>query len=157
MNNAESVLFKGSSSPKILAGMLALLSLAEVVILVVAFMWAIWLLVLLLVPAAIAGWQFLLLKSRVYEVTTERIRVSTGLVTRRTDELELYRVKDMTLVEPAMQRVFKLGNLVLQTSDASHPTLVIEAIENPAALREALRKAIEDSRARNKVRLTELE
>jgi len=157
MNNEEKVLFKGSSSPRALALTFASLGLVELVIVALAFVLTPWVLVLLLVPAGLAGWFLLLLKSRVYEVTTQRIRVSTGLVTRRTDELELYRVKDMTLVEPPLQRIFKLGNIVVQTSDTTNPTLVLEAIENPTALRESLRVAIEECRARNRVRLTELE
>src|SRR5688500_11036385 len=36
---------------------------------------------------------------RVYEVTTQRIKTSNGVLSRRTDEFELYRVKDTTLFE----------------------------------------------------------
>jgi membrane protein YdbS with pleckstrin-like domain len=157
MSAEEKVLFKGSSSPFMLAGLLGALGAAELVLIVLGFVLSLWLLLLALVPLAVAGWALLVLKSRVYEVTTERIRISTGLLTRRTDELELYRVKDMTLVEPPVHRMFKLGNLVLQTSDTTSPTLTLEAIANPTALRESLRISIEECRARNRVRLTELE
>jgi uncharacterized membrane protein YdbT with pleckstrin-like domain len=116
-----------------------------------------WLALGLLAPIGYTGWRWLLLRSRVYEVTTERIRVSTGILTRRTDELELYRVEDITLVEPLSLRLFGLGNLELATNDTSNPKLVLPAIKGVKQLREDLRKAVEERREKKHVRVTEFE
>ncbi len=112
---------------------------------------------LLVAPLAYAGWRWLLIASRVYEITTERIKVTTGLVSKRTDDLELYRVKDTVLEEPALLRLAGAGNIVLTTNDATTPTLVLEGIKGAKELREELRKHIEDCRDRKRTRLTELE
>lgn len=108
-------------------------------------------------PLLYAVWRFILLRSRQYELTTQRVRVRQGLFSKRTDELELYRVKDVTLFEPFWQRLFSIGNIVVTTHDATTPTLTLEALPGAAQTREALRNAIEDCRDRKRVRIAELE
>jgi len=160
--NQEQVLFKGSSSPVMDAGALLTSALVGVASLAFAFV----------VPAPMARYglfalaaaaliffliRWFLIKSRVYEVTSERIRVTEGIFTRRTDELELYRVKDTTLIEPLSLRLVSRGHIEVTTNDTTTPILRLEAIKNPRALREELRKSIEQCRDRKKVRLAELE
>lgn len=158
----ERVLFKGSSSPIINLGTFLLCGLVAVAATVFAFVntQPVVRYVLIGIAAAavlfiIARW--LLIKVRVYEVTSERIRISNGLVTRRTDELELYRVKDTTLVEPFLLRMFSLGDIEITTHDVSTPVLRLEAIKGARALREELRQSIETCRDKKRVRLAELE
>src|SRR5436190_14371848 len=57
--------------------------------------------------AGLAGLAFifvlgtiLVVKATRYEITTERIRIRQGILTKRTDELELYRATDTALIEP---------------------------------------------------------
>jgi len=109
------------------------------------------------VPVGIAAWKWLELRCRVYEVTTERIKVSRGIFSRRTDEMELYRVKDLTLIEPFFFRLFGLGSVIITTNDASTPTLTIHAVRRVKELREELRQAVEVCRDKKRVRLAELE
>lgn len=87
------------------------------------------------------------------EITSERIRITVGVFSRRMEELELYRVKDTSVDEPFLLRVlFKLGHLVLRTSDASHALLLIPALPDVRHLREELRGCIEKIRAAKGVR-----
>ena len=102
-------------------------------------------------------WRFIKLRSRHYELTTQRVRVRQGIFSKRTDELELYRVKDVTVFEPFWQRVFGLGNIVITNNDASTPNLTLEALPSASQTREALRNAIEECRDRKRVRIAELE
>ena len=101
--------------------------------------------------------QWIVIKARVYEVTTERVRLTTGILTRRTDDLELYRVKDVTLIEPFLLRILSLGTIEMSTHDTSTPVLALEAISGARELREQLRTAIETCRDRKRVRLAEME
>ncbi|KAF0178858.1 MAG: membrane protein [Limisphaerales bacterium] len=116
-----------------------------------------WLAALVVLPLAYAGWRGWLIASRVYEITTERIKVTTGLLNKHTDDLELYRVKDTVLEEPVLLRLAGAGNIVLTTSDTTTPTLVLEGITGAKEVREELRKHIEACRDRKRTRLTELE
>jgi len=111
----------------------------------------------LIVPIFIALVKWIQLRSRVYELTTQRIRIRQGVFSKRTDELELYRVKDSTVFEPFWQRLFGVGNIIVTTNDASTPTLTLEALPNVTDTREKLREAIEECRDRKRVRIAELE
>lgn len=110
-----------------------------------------------LIPVVIAAAKWVLLKTRHYELTTERLRVRTGLLSRRTDEVELYRVKDYVLVEPFWLRLFGLGDLVVNTTDDINPNVVLAAVPQAAQVRDELRKHVELCRDRKRVRVAEME
>jgi uncharacterized membrane protein YdbT with pleckstrin-like domain len=115
------------------------------------------LLCVLIVPIVYAIVKWIQLRCRVYELTTQRIRIRQGVFSKRTDELELYRVKDSTMLEPFWQRLFGVGNIVITTNDATTPTLTLEALPHARDIREKLRTAIEECRDRKRVRVAELE
>lgn len=98
-----------------------------------------------------------LVKATRYEVTTERIRIRKGIFTKRTDELELYRVNDTSLIEPFTMRMVGLGTVEIRTMDTTNPRLYLEAIHGARNLREDLRKSVEQCRERKGVRVTEFE
>lgn len=159
--NQEQVLFRGSSSPFINVGTFVFCTFVIAASLVFAFLvpepYNFVLMGLAGVALVYMAIQWLLIKVRVYEVTSERLRVTNGIVTRRTDELELYRVKDTTLIEPLSLRVFGLGHIEMTTYDTSTPLVRLEAIRGARALREELRKSIEVCRDKKRVRLAEME
>jgi uncharacterized membrane protein YdbT with pleckstrin-like domain len=99
----------------------------------------------------------MLVKATQYEVTNERIRIRRGIMTKRTDELELYRANDTSLIEPMTMRMFGLGTIEVRTMDSTSPTLYIEAVHGARQLREDLRRCIEQCRDRKGVRVTEFE
>src|ERR1041384_5856285 len=111
----------------------------------------------LIIPIFYAVWKWIELRSRHYELTTQRVKLRQGIFSKRTDELELYRVKDSTIIEPFWQRLFGLGNIVITTNDASTPSITREALPKPAETRERLRGAVEACRDRKRVRIAELE
>jgi uncharacterized membrane protein YdbT with pleckstrin-like domain len=87
-----------------------------------------------------------------YELTSQRLKIHHGILTRRLEELELYRVKDYVMEQPLMLRLLGLGNLTLVSSDASTPRLMIRAIPDVATVRERLRTAVQSERDRKRVR-----
>ena len=114
-------------------------------------------LVLLIVPAILALWKWIEIKSRVYEISTERIKTITGILSKQTEELELYRVKDTTLLEPLSLRMFHAGTITLTTNDQTNPITELEAIPAANQIREDLRKYVEICRKKHGVRIAELE
>jgi|UniRef100_UPI003784BE02 uncharacterized membrane protein YdbT with pleckstrin-like domain len=91
-------------------------------------------------------------KCTYYELTTQRLRISTGILNKRVDELELYRVKDYSIEQPLMLRLVGLGNLSMVTSDATSPTVSMRAIPGAEQVREKLRTAVQAERDRKRVR-----
>jgi len=112
---------------------------------------------LLIVPLAICMKKWLDIRFRKYTVTTERLRITSGILSKRVEELELYRVKDTTYVQPFLLRMLKLGHIVLVTSDRSTPTVIIKAVANVPERREIIRRYVELRRDRKRVREVDFE
>jgi uncharacterized membrane protein YdbT with pleckstrin-like domain len=98
-----------------------------------------------------------LVRTQVFEVTSERLRWRRGILTKRTDELELYRVMDVSLVEPFLLRMVGAGNIEIKSADASTPNLTLPAVKGAKELREQLRVSIEKMRTQKGVRVTEFD
>jgi uncharacterized membrane protein YdbT with pleckstrin-like domain len=153
----ETILFKGSSSPVINLGTFVLCGVILAASIVFSFVVSFWLFILGGIALIYMAVQWLIIRCRQYELTTERIRIKTGILSKRTDELELYRVEDIILIEPFTERLFGLGSIHMTTNDTSTPSLRIETIRGAARLREELRKCVEACRDRKRVRVTEME
>ena len=87
-----------------------------------------------------------------YELTTQRLKITSGILNRKLEELELFRVKDYAMEQPLFLRLMGLGNLTMMTSDVSTPTLAIKAIPRVEEVREMLRTAVQTERDRKRVR-----
>lgn len=110
------------------------------------------LLIALVAPLGFILTRWLGTSSQRYEVTTERIRTTTGLFSRRATELELYRVRDYTVVEPFWLRLVGRGNLIIESADRSSPLLVIHAVPGVATLKDQIRANTERMRQLRGVR-----
>ena len=106
----------------------------------------------LALPALWALIRWIKARSHVYEVTTERLRESCGVLSRRTEELELYRVRDYKVIEPLLLRLVGCGHLVIATADRTTPEIVIRAVHNVAELKEKVRTHTERMRQARGVR-----
>ena len=82
----------------------------------------------------------------IYELTEERFREKTGILSQKIEELELYRVRDYTVEKPFIMRLFGLGNLILITSDKTNPKIYLYAIRNVESVRDVFRKNVEATR-----------
>jgi len=106
----------------------------------------------LIIPLIATIYALLRVACRRYTVTSERIRIREGILTKYQHEMELYRIKDTTLIEPFILRLFGLGTIVIHSSDRSTPTIKIEGIPIAEKLREALRQHVEKARTEKRVR-----
>jgi uncharacterized membrane protein YdbT with pleckstrin-like domain len=106
----------------------------------------------LIIPVLMWLIRWWVTKCTAYELTTQRLRIRTGILNKKVDELELFRVKDYSMNQPLFLRMVKLGNLTLVTSDASSPTVAIRAIPDVETVREKLRSAVQSERDRKRVR-----
>ncbi len=110
-----------------------------------------------LVPLLFSLGKWVGLKFHGYEITTERVKIIKGILAKRTDELELYRVKDTSLIEPFIYRMFSVGNISIVTGDQTTPNLELKAVKNAREIREHLRTSIEECRTRKRAGIVELE
>lgn len=107
---------------------------------------------LAVIPLGWAVWKFLQVRCRIYELTSQRLRLYEGVFNQEIDEIELYRVKDTTILRPFILRLFNLGNISLKTSDRTHPQIDMEAIPDGVTVREHIRHHVETVRDQKRVR-----
>ena len=106
----------------------------------------------LLIPVVMWLVRWILTKTLAYELTSQRLKIASGIFNRKLEELELYRVKDYSMDQPLFLRMLGLGNLTMVTSDASTPKVAIMAISDVEDVREKLRTAVQNERDRKRVR-----
>ena len=89
-----------------------------------------------------------------YDITSERLRVTKGILSKRLREMELYRVRETSIHQPFFLRLFHLANVVITIAEPAKQRIVIRAIPQAAALRERLRECVETMRDRKHVHET---
>ncbi len=90
-----------------------------------------------------------------YRLTTQRLFVQTGLIAKKLEEVELFRVKDVTLHQGVLQRLLGVGNVVVLSSDDTTPQLELAGISNPIDVKEQIRNAFRAARQREGMRMAE--
>lgn len=115
------------------------------------------LLAVLIVPIGLIAWRYLQTKMTIYSLTSERLIKKSGVLNKQTDEIELYRIKDYSLDEPLVQRIFGLGSISLVTSDRSHPSVAIVGIKEADKVRNLFRAQVEIVRKNRGVREVDVE
>ncbi len=110
---------------------------------------------LLLIPIPWALWRWLETRCQVYVLTDQRLTTTHGVLTKVTDDLELYRVRDTRTRQGIWQRVLGRGDVVLTTTDASTPQVALRWMENAEGLREQVRALVEARREAKQVRTLE--
>ncbi len=116
-----------------------------------------YILIFLLVPIFMTLARYLKTKNEIYELTSERIKISEGIFSKVTDTLELYRVKDLETRQPFLYRLVSIENVQLNTSDASSPFILIEAIPSAVGLPDKIRNQVEAIRTQKSVREIDIE
>ena len=111
----------------------------------------------LIVPIFIALSRYLQTKNKIYELTTERLKITEGIFSKVTDTVELYRVKDLETQQPFLYRMFGVENVQMNTSDTSSPFIFIEAIPSAVGLGDKIRNQVEAIRAQKGVREIDVE
>ena len=96
-----------------------------------------------------------LVASTRYRLTTQRLFVQTGLVAKKLEEVELFRVKDVTLNQGFVQRLLGVGTVVVLSTDDTAPRLELAGLLRPAETKETLRNAFRNARRCEGVRLAE--
>ena len=86
-----------------------------------------------------------------YSLTQEKLVIDTGFISRREDEIRLYRILDITLNRPLGQRIWGLGSIRLNTADKSSPEVEIKRIKNAKQVKEMLSDMVERERDEKRI------
>jgi hypothetical protein len=86
-----------------------------------------------------------------YVLTTERLKVASGTLSKKSESLDLFRVKDIQVKKSLKQRARSSGNVTVTSSDSSTPQFVLESVQDPDTVAETLRKLVSGARGRHGV------
>lgn len=86
-----------------------------------------------------------------YTITTQRVRMERGLLSKTTDNVELFRIDDFGIEKPFGMRLLGHCRLHLRSSDPSFPAGVVYGIPDLEALADTLRECSLRERTRRRV------
>jgi uncharacterized membrane protein YdbT with pleckstrin-like domain len=107
-------------------------------------------LLVLIIPSMIILYRILYWKLVSYEISPQQIKYTRGILHRRIDFLEMYRVKDFDQRQSLIMNILGIMHIRLMTSDISHPMLEMKGIPT-SNIADVLRALVEQSRKENRV------
>jgi membrane protein YdbS with pleckstrin-like domain len=89
--------------------------------------------------------------STTYEITTQRIKIERGLLSKLKENVELFRIDHFEMHKPLGMRLVGQCLLQLRSSDSGFPDVTISGIPNLEALADTMRECSLRERTRRRV------
>lgn len=86
-----------------------------------------------------------------YRISTRSIDVEQGVLSKRIDTLQLWRVRDVMFEQSLSERMLGIGRIRVITHDRSSPDLVLQGLPDARDLFEKLKLAVEGARREGNV------
>ena len=96
---------------------------------------------IILVVASILAAKVIRLKMIYYEVTPDRIEWSRGILDRRIDNVDMFRVIDLKLRRSLLDCILGVGTVSLVTTDKTDPKFKFEKVRDSRLLYDVIKKA----------------
>lgn len=93
--------------------------------------------------------------SILYRLSTQRLFLVRGLISRKIEELELFRVRDIQVTQSFWQRILRFGKMTVFSTDASSPKFEMLGVSSPLKVKDTIRVHFRTARLRERVRPTE--
>ncbi len=90
-----------------------------------------------------------------YRLFQDRLEIERGVFTRRIENVELFRIRDMGLQQGFVGRLGNFGAVHVHSTDASAPAVVLPAIDQPREFYQSLRELVTQSRAHRQTMIVE--
>jgi membrane protein YdbS with pleckstrin-like domain len=81
------------------------------------------------------------LKTIYYEVTADRIEWTRGILDRKVDNVDMFRVIDLKMRRSLLDCIVGVGTVALVTTDKTDPKFVFEKVRNCRLLYDSIKKA----------------
>jgi uncharacterized membrane protein YdbT with pleckstrin-like domain len=103
--------------------------------------------VALVIVVAFTAVPLLRWRTTTYELTTRRLRLRTGILTRRGRDFPLMRISDVSFAQGPLDRLLACGRLVVE-SMGEHGQLVLTEIPHVQRVQSVLFQLVEDEQQR---------
>ena len=105
---------------------------------------------LAIIPVGYGIWKWLEINAMKLKITDQRIILRQGVLSKTTNETELYRVRDSTIEEPFFYRMFGCGNIVIYTTDEAEGKIKLTAYKKPHWVKDQVRNYSEICRQKKR-------
>jgi hypothetical protein len=76
-----------------------------------------------------------------YTITSERIKIVKGFISKDIENFELIRVQDLDVNQSVGDRLLGVGDITISGADATTPTIILRNVPQPHQVYELLRKS----------------
>jgi membrane protein YdbS with pleckstrin-like domain len=97
---------------------------------------------ILLVAAVITFTPMMLRKTLRYRITNYRIDISSGVLSRNTDTIELWHVEDLRLHQSLINRMAGVGAITITVHDQALPKFTLAGLPRPQDLFKLLEQRV---------------
>jgi uncharacterized membrane protein YdbT with pleckstrin-like domain len=105
-----------------------------------------WLLLPVLIGAYFLLSVWMRTKSARWKLTSRRIEIETGLLSKKIDTLELWRVRDVELRQSLLERMVGVSSLLITAHDAGSPVLEVRGVPGDRSTYDRLMTAVMQAR-----------
>ena len=86
-----------------------------------------------------------------YKLYDDKFQICTGFLSRKEEEIRLYRIMDLTLQKSFGQRIFGMGTIKVESADKTTSEFLIKNFRKPDTVRDLLSDKVEVARRKNRV------
>ena len=90
-----------------------------------------------------------------YSLSKERLFIETGVLSRRHEQVMLYRVQDIKARITLWQRFFGVGTVTVFSNDKSMPALELKNVQDPLYVKEVVHRLVEAIRTEKDIKPNE--
>jgi uncharacterized membrane protein YdbT with pleckstrin-like domain len=84
-----------------------------------------------------------------YRLSTQRLFIERGILSRTMDQTELIRVDDVRMQQSLINRIFNIGTVLLMTTDMTDRSVAIIGIKDPVRVTELIRQQMRTLRGKS--------
>ena len=121
-------------------------ALVSLVCVIAAFFTHGWTLLGVLLTTLIALRRVLRIKSIRYHLTSQRLKIISGLLSRKIVEIELFRIRDLSVEQGFIHRLLSIGTVRAASSDQDAEDVLLAGIKDAVKVKDILRNFVMESR-----------
>ncbi len=91
-----------------------------------------------------------------YRLTTQRLFIHRGILTRTTDQTELIRIDDVRIKQGIVDRLVNTGDVEVMGTDETDDVVTLRSVNAPAEVAEALRTHVRGARSKGSLLIEEI-